>query len=209
MRRATSEASRIGAAVLATALLVSTAPGQPAGGAGFEGVRWGDTSDALLAQFGARATRLDRPLDFGQAYVDVVLRRHDIGGFPYIVYFQMDRASGRLIRIQIERPRHGAVAMAHRAAVAALEARYGTPTHVCQQRVPKLGGQAIDERIWRQGELTVRLVFREQSLGVLQPRRPEPFDSDVWEPSLEGLPQQLFIRLAPAGTEPDVCSGTP
>ena len=190
-------------------LLASSLRAQPVGDSGFEGVRWGVTSDDLMRQFGDRATRLDRPLDVGQAYVDVVLRRYDIGGYPYIVYFHMDRARRSLVRIQIERPRHGAVAIVHRAAVAALKARYGTPTLVCQQRVPKIGGQAIDERIWRRDELVVRLVFREQSLGVLQPRRLEPFDSDVWEPSLEGLPQQLFLRLAPAGSEPEDCGRAP
>lgn len=174
----------------------------------FEGVRFGDSSDALLERFGARATRLDRPLDFGDAYVDVVLRRYPLGGYPFIVYFQMDKADHRLRRIQIERPRHGAVPMVHRAAIAALAERYGTPTHVCASRVPRPGGQAIDERVWQRPDLTVRLVFRERGLGVLVPRPLGVYDWEVWEPSLDGgLPQQLFVRISPAGSEPDACGG--
>ena len=190
-------------AVLAAALpLRAQAPAD----SGFEGVRFGETSDALLERFGARATRLDRPLDFGDSYADVVLRRYPLGGYPFIVYFQMDKTDHRLRRIQIERPRHGAVAMVHQATVAALAQRYGTPTHVCAERVPRPGGQAIDERVWQQGDVIVRLVFRERGLGVLLPRPLGVYDWEVWEPSLEGgLPQQLFVRIAPAGAEPGAC----
>ena len=197
------------AALLTAALVASPAPAQVPGDTGFEGVRFGATSDELVQRLGPRATRLGRPMDFGDAYVDVVLRRQELGGYPFIVYFQMDKASRRLKRIHIERPRHGAVAMVHKALVAALVAQYGEPTEVCTQRVPRTGGQAIDERIWRRGDVIVRAVFREQSLGVLVPRKLGVDDWEVWEPSPEGLPQQLFVRIAPADAEPDGCGKPP
>lgn len=208
-RPASAAAARIVALLLVAATLAWPVRAQPSGDSGFEGVPFGITSDELLQRFGTRATRLDRRLDVGQAYVDVVLRRYELGGYPFIVFFQMDRGSGRLLRIQVERPRHGAVAMVHQAALAALVARYGTPDAVCQQRLPRPGGQAIDERIWRRDGVVIRLVFREQSLGVIVPRKLEPFDWEVWEPSPEGLPQQLFVRFAPAGSEPDDCGKGP
>jgi hypothetical protein len=198
-----------GLLILATVLAVaSPLQAQAPGETGFEGVRFGDTSDALVERFDARATRLDRPLDFGDSYVDVVLRRYPLGGYPFIVYFQMDKTDHRLRRIQIERPRHGAVAMVHRAAVAALSERYGTPTHMCAERIPRPGGHAIDERVWRRADVTVRLVFRERGLGVWLPRPLGVYDWEEWEPSLEGgLPQQLFVRIAPAGSERQACGG--
>jgi hypothetical protein len=179
MRFPAGIAACTGAAMLALALRPGLAPGQAPGDTGFEGTRFGATSAELLQHFGARATQLGRPLDFGDAYVDVVLRRHELGGYPFIVYFQMDKASRTLKRIHIERPRHGAVAMVHRAAVAALVAQYGEPTE------------------WRRGEVVVRVVFREQSLGLLVPRKLGVDDWEVWEPLPEGLPQQLFVRIVP------------
>lgn len=201
--------ARIGVAILAAALSAGSASAQFSGDTGFEGVQFGETTAELQQRFGARASRLARPLDFGDAYVDVVLRRHELGGYQFIVFFQMNKASRMLKRIQIERPRHGAVPMVHRAAVAALTTHYGAPTQVCTQRMPNPGGQAIDERIWRRGDVVVRAVFREQSLGVLVPRKLDVYDWEVWEPSPEGMPQQLFVRIAPAGAEPDGCGKSP
>jgi len=198
-----------GVAMLALVLGASPAAAQFSGDTGFEGVQFGATTAELLQRFGARATRLNRPLDFGDADADVVLRRHELGGYPFIVFFQMDRASRMLKRIQIERPRHGAVLMVHNAAIAALVAQYGAPTQVCIQSIPRPGGQAIDERIWRLGDVVVRAVFREQSLGLLVPRKLGVDDWEVWEPSPEGMPQQLFVRITPAGTEPERCGKPP
>jgi len=209
MRLLAGLASLMSAAVMAAALSACPALAQPSGETGFEGVRFGETSAELLRQFGARATSLDRRLDFGDAYVDVALLRYMLGGYPFIVFFQMDKTAGTLKRIQIERPRHGAVAMVHRAAVAALVTQYGTPTQVCVQSVPSSRSQAIEERVWRRGDAVVRLVFREQNLGVLVPRKLGDFDWEVWEPSLEGMPQQLFVRIAPTESEPDTCGTSP
>lgn len=198
-----------GVALLAVALGAMPASAQFGGDTGFDHVQFGATTAELVETFGPRATRLDRPLDFGDAYVDVVLRRHDLGGYPFIVYFQMDKASRMLKRIQIERPRHGAVAMVHKAAIAALTAQYGPPAQVCIRSIPRPGGQAIDERIWRRGDVVVRAVFREQSLGLLVPRKLGIDDWEAWEPSSEGMPQQLFVRIAPAGIEPEACGRPP
>jgi hypothetical protein len=51
----------------------------------------------------------------------------------------------------------------------------------------------------------VRAVFREQSLGLLVPRKLGVDDWEAWEPSPEGMPQQLFVRITPAGAEPEGC----
>ena len=73
----------------------------------WQGAQWGESSRALLAHFGARATVLPRPLDFGDSYAEIVLRNVTLGGVPLIAYFQMDKRTGGLKRIQFERPRHG------------------------------------------------------------------------------------------------------
>src|SRR6516165_1882302 len=50
------------------------------------GARWGESSAELLRHFGAAATALRQPLDFGDSYVDVVLRRVSLGGYLMIAY---------------------------------------------------------------------------------------------------------------------------
>jgi hypothetical protein len=52
----------------------------------WQGTYWGEPSSALLDHFGARATALARPLDFGDSYADVVLRNVPVGGFALIAY---------------------------------------------------------------------------------------------------------------------------
>jgi hypothetical protein len=60
----------------------------------WQGAQWGESSRALLAHFGGRATVLPRPLDFGDSYADLVLRDVTLGGVPLIAYFQMDKRTG-------------------------------------------------------------------------------------------------------------------
>src|SRR5271170_8431340 len=63
---------------------------------------WGEASDSLLHQFGAAVEQLPRPLDFGDSYADIVLRGNTFGGVPMVVFFQMDKATHGLKRLQLE-----------------------------------------------------------------------------------------------------------
>ena len=65
---------------------------------------WGESSDELFRQFGTNAIRLPRALDFGDSYADVVLRGQSLGTVPMVVFFQMDKVTHGLKRIQLERP---------------------------------------------------------------------------------------------------------
>src|SRR5215472_14632552 len=60
---------------------------------------WGESSDALLRQFGGEAKRLSRALDFGDSYVDVVVPDRMIGEVSMVVFFQMDKITQGLKRI--------------------------------------------------------------------------------------------------------------
>ncbi|TMJ58432.1 MAG: hypothetical protein E6G90_00635 [Alphaproteobacteria bacterium] len=103
----------------------------------------------MLQQFGAEATRLPRALDFGDSYVDVVLPSQVVGGVPMVVFFQMDKATHGLKRIQLERPRHGVNPPAFRAILAALRSDFGTPDQMCVVPARPAGGyQAAAEELW-------------------------------------------------------------
>ena len=109
---------------------------------------WGETSAELLHQFGDEARWLPHALDFGDSYTDVALTR-PLGGVPMVVFFQMDKATRGLKRIQLERPRHGVNPPSFRAIAAALHTDYGRPDQTCVIPVlPASGYQAAAEERW-------------------------------------------------------------
>jgi len=181
-------------------LLSPAARGAGISGA-WQGTYWGEPSRALIAHFGARATVLPRPLDFGDSYTDVVLRNVPVGGFPLIAYFQMDKATGGLTRIQLERPRHGVTPPAFRAVLAALEAALGTPDTLCGvPPVPASGYQAAAERVWSRNGVVIRAIFRDTTL--------EAFEGCLLTGSC-GLTAQLLVRVSPPGADPGRCPVPP
>ena len=92
---------------------------------------WGESSDELARQFGTHAIRLPKALDFGDSYADVALRGQSLGAVPMVVFFQMDKVTHGLKRIQLERPRHGVNPPAFRAIAAALHDEFGKPDQTC------------------------------------------------------------------------------
>lgn len=176
---------------------------------GWRGTVWGETSAGLNRQFGAAATRLDRPIDFGDSYADLVLKNYQIAGYGFVVFFQMDKHSHGLKRIQIERGRHGAVLPVAKAAFAELVAGYGPPTLACATRAHTIDAQSLVEEVWRRDDTTVRALFREASLNTLDPYLARAVGDFVTGSTAAGLPRQLLIRIAPAGTEPEDCRAGP
>jgi hypothetical protein len=193
------------AAALLAAGVVALAAGSARAASGglaelWQQTRWGEAEGALLRQFGARATRLPWRLDYGDTYVDIVLRDQPIDGFRFIVYFQMDKKTGGLARIQIERPRHGANPPAFRAALAALAETYGAPDRQCARPPsPASGYQATAERVWRRGDDVVRAIFRDTTLEASE----GCFDLTAGGPC--GLTAQLLLRISPRDRDRDGC----
>jgi hypothetical protein len=162
---------------------------------------WGESSDALLRQFGAEASRLPRAIDFGDSYVDVVLRGQAIGGVSMVVLFQMDKVSHGLKRIQIERPRHGVNPPAFRAILAALHTDFGSPDQVCAVPVFPAGGyQAGAEALWRREGAVVSAIFRDTTL--------QAFEGCLFGPATGscGLTGQLLVRIGPTTANGDPCA---
>ena len=172
---------------------------------GWHGTVWGESTAGLGRQFGAAATRLDRPIDFGDSYADLVLKNFDVGGYGFTVFFQMDKRSHGLKRIQIERGRHGAVPQVAKAAFDALVESYGPPTIACSIRAHTIDAQNLVEEVWQRDDTTVRALFREASLNTLDPYLARAVGDFVTGTTTAGLSQQLLIRIAPAGTEPEDC----
>ena len=162
---------------------------------------WGESSDGLLQQFGGAATRLPKALDFGDSYADVVLSSQVIGGVPMVVFFQMDKATHGLKRIQLERPRHGVNPPAFRAILAALRSDLGAPDQMCVIPPRPAGGfQAAAEEQWLRNDAVVSAIFRDTTL--------EAFEGCLFGPANGtcGLTGQLLVRIGPPGGDGDPCS---
>src|SRR5262249_10146649 len=153
---------------------------------------WGESSGELLGQFGDKARRLPRALDFGDSYADIVLTRQTLGGVPMVVFFQMDKETHGLKRIQLERPRHAVNPPAFRAIAAALHANYGKPDQTCVIPVLPAGGyQAAAEERWAHGGAVISAIFRDTTL--------QAFEGCLFGPATGwcGLHGQLLVRIGP------------
>jgi hypothetical protein len=154
-----------------------------------------------MRHFGARATLLPRPIDFGDSYTQIVLRDVRLGGVPLIVFFQMDKRTGRLKRIQLERQRHGVNPPAFRAVVGALEAAYGAPDATCVIPPAPAGGfQAATQLVWARSGDVIRAIFRDTTI--------EAFEGCLWGDVTMGpcgLTGQLLVRISPAGADRAGC----
>jgi hypothetical protein len=165
---------------------------------------WGESSDALLRQFGAGANRLPRALDFGDSYVDIILPRELIGEVPMVVFFQMDKVSHGLKRIQLERPRHAVNPPAFRGVLAGLHTDFGSPDQVCAIPVlPASGYQAGAEALWLRDGAVVSAIFRDTTL--------QAFEGCLFGPASGscGLTGQLLVRIGPSADNGDPCALEP
>jgi hypothetical protein len=196
------------ALALASALALLQAP--VAGGADladvFWGVRWGEPGSALLAALGDRATVLPQPIDFGDSYAEIVRRDVALGGVRLIAFFQMDKRTGGLKRIQLERQRHGVNPPAFRAVFGALAAAYGAPDANCAIPPGPAGGyQAAAESVWRRDGIVVRAIFRDTTI--------EAFEGCLaGDPTFAGpcgLTGQLLVRISPPEADGAGCPAPP
>jgi hypothetical protein len=166
---------------------------------------WGEGSEELLRSLGKAAMRLPQSLDFGDSYADVVLTGEELGGVPVIVFFQMDKATRGLERIQLERPRRGVNPAAFRAISAALHTAYGKPDKLCVIPVRPISGyQAATEELWVHGRDVVSAIFRDTTL--------QAFEGCLYGLTAGpcGLTGQLLVRISPiepsADPNPDPCA---
>ena len=162
---------------------------------------WGESANELLRQFGTAAVQLPRALDFGDSYATVVLPDQTVGAVPMVVFFQMDKATHGLKRIQFERPRHGVNPPAFRGILAAVQTDFGSPDRVCAVRVFPAGGyQAGAEALWLRDGAVVSAIFRDTTL--------QAFEGCLFGPATGscGLTGQLLLRIGSPGGEGDPCS---
>ncbi|MBV9824387.1 MAG: hypothetical protein JO001_01705 [Alphaproteobacteria bacterium] len=167
-------------------------------------VTWGAPSSTLAPHF-PNALGLATPIDFGDSYTNVVLRDVRVGGVPLVVFFQMDKATGGLKRIQLERQRHGVNPPAFRAVLEGLAGELGVPDVLCGVApVPDSGYQAAAERVWRRDDVVIRAIFRDTTVEAYE-------GCLAGDPSLGacGLTGQLLVRISPPSGDAGACPAPP
>jgi len=177
----------------------------PARGEGLDdawaGVSWGEPAVAVLKHLGSRATVLLQPIDFGDSYAPLVVRNLPVGGVGLIAFYQMDKATQALKRIQLERPRHSVTPAAFRGVLEGLEGSYGPPDLVCGIRPgPRSGYQAAAERIWSRGGVVIRAIFRDTTMEAL---------NGCLVAGSCGLTAQLLLRISPPRLDNAACPPLP
>jgi len=189
------------AAILLHAALLHAASARADGlDAAWAGTRWGESPEALQRFFGARGFALPRPIDFGDSYAPLALRDVAVGGFPLIAYFQIDKATHGLKRIQLERPRHMVNAGAFRSVFLALDADYGAPTVSCGTLPgPTTAYQGAAEYVWVRDGAVIRAIFRDTTLEAF---------AGCHSPAC-GLTAQLLVRISPPTEDRGTCPPLP
>ncbi len=186
----------------AAAVLLAASPSSAADGVAalLRETHWGETSNELAQRFGAAARRLEHPLDFGDSYARIVLPGAVLGGVPMVAFFQMDKKTHGLRRIQLERPPHGVNPPALRAIAAALSAELGRPEQICTiPPAPQSGWQAATEARWVKGDAAITAIYRDTTLQALEGC---PFGPAAGWCGLRG---SLLVRLGPAAGLPLRC----
>jgi hypothetical protein len=151
---------------------------------------WGEQSGQLLRRFAEQAKALPRAVDFGDSYADIVLTRRSLGGVPMVVFFQMDKATRGLKRIQLERPRHSVNPPSFRAISAALHAELGKPDRICViSPLPANGYQNAAEETWARDGTFISAIYRDTTL--------QAFEGCLFGPATGwcGLHGQLLVRM--------------
>jgi hypothetical protein len=164
------------------------------------GTSWGESPEALQRHFGAKGFALPKPLDFGDSYAPLALRNVPVGGLPLIAFYQIDKATHGLKRIQLERPRHGVNAGAFREVFLALDAEFGAPDVACGTLPgPTTAYQGAAEYVWRRDDAVIRAIFRDTTLEAY---------TGCYSPAC-GLTAQLIVRISPPAADNGLCPPPP
>ena len=177
--------------LLALLVLLSAALPSPVAASDWDRVDWGMTSIDIAAIYGARALRLGSPIVFGDSYSDVVLRDQPFATYPFRVYFQMDKTSGRLAHVLLERRRQYATRSVFDRVVETLRHDLGAESERCGGAADRGKPTSVD-LLWRRSDETVVLSFLDFAAEVLE------YSNDP--------ARRILVRYSPAGDGGKACT---
>ena len=174
--------------------------------AGWDKAQWGMSAPeiaAAYAGYGARAHRLQPPIEFGDSYAEVVLTDVEFAGFAFRVYFQMDKRTRRLAHVLIERRRQYATPAIFARIVATLEDLNGPAALACDRR-------DFVDRFWQGADETIKasyLGFAGPTLDYLPDQYDDPRRSLAEQAPLQSVSpdRRLLVRYSAATPIPKSC----
>lgn len=128
-----------------------------------------------------------------------------VGGVSLIAFYQFDKTTGGLKRIQLERQRHGVNPPAFRAVIAGLESAFGAPGSGCALPPgPADGYQAASELDWSRDGNLIRAIFRDTTIEAFEGCPTGDLTSGPC-----GLTGQLLVRIGPPAADRPSCPAPP
>ena len=166
-------------------------------------VRWGMSPAEISEALGESANRLPGRWDFGRYFSETTVEDVEVGGIPFRAFLQIDRQTGGLGQILLERRGRQATPVVFDDIVQALTDRYGDPEDTARD-----GDIAVPSAVrivWRLPDFTINASFFDFRTTGIVSENPN-VDRDPLTPFSERqrnnprfLPRRALIRFNPPG----------
>jgi hypothetical protein len=187
--------------VLAGALLTVPVRASAADLATLSAIRWGMDAAELDRALGNADTRLPGRWDFGRYYADSSVEDVEVAGLPFRAFLQMDRKSGKLAQVLLERRGQQATPMVFEDIANALIGQFGQPTENRSD-----GNAAVPSSVrlvWKLPDMTINASFFDFRTSAIfsedpnvEPNPLVPY-SERRRNNPRTLPRRALIRFNP------------
>jgi hypothetical protein len=200
---------RAGLAVAGVLALLAPVSAFAADLATLSAVRWGMDADELDRALGSADSRLPGRWDFGRYYADMSVEDVEVAGLPFRAFLQMDRKSGKLAQILLERRGQQATPMVFEDIANALIGQFGQPDE--DRRDDNAAVPASVRLVWRLPDMTINASFFDFRTSAIfsedpnvEPNPLVPF-SERQRNNPRTLPRRALIRFNPPGCDGAGC----
>ncbi|WP_158045483.1 hypothetical protein [Skermanella pratensis] len=166
-------------------------------------VRWGMSPAELSDALGRSANTLPGRWDFGRYYSETTVEHVEVGGIPFRAFLQIDRKTGGLGQILLERRGRQATPMVFDDIVQVLTDRFGEPEQTAREG--DIAVPASLRIVWRLPDFTINASFFDFRTTGIVSENPN-VDRDPLTPFSERqrnnprfLPRRALIRFNPPG----------
>jgi hypothetical protein len=171
--------------------------------------RWGMNADELDEALGSADSRLPGRWDFGRYYADTSVEDVEVAGLPFRAFLQMDRKSGKLAQILLERRGRQATPMVFEDIANALIGQFGEPDENRSD-----GNVAVPSSVrlvWKLPDMTINASFFDFRTSAIfsedpnvEPNPLVPY-SERRRNNPRTLPRRALIRFNPPGCDGAGC----
>jgi hypothetical protein len=198
-----------GFAVAGALALSAPVPAFAADLATLSAVRWGMDADELDRALGSADSKLPGRWDFGRYYADMSVEDVEVAGLPFRAFLQMDRKSGKLAQVLLERRGQQATPMVFEDIANALIGQFGEPDENRSD-----GDAAVPSSVrlvWKLPDMTINASFfdfRTTAIFSEDPNvEPDPLVpySERRRNNPRTLPRRALIRFNPPGCDGSGC----